>query len=105
MHSDTPRLSLVFDLGVAILWILVVFTSTLWEWAMLYMELGLFDALEPALYFLVVSFTTVGYGDVVLEPGWRLLVGMTSTHGLLIFGIFIAFLVEVFKFPTRKRAH
>jgi hypothetical protein len=51
-----------------------------------------------------VSFTTVGYGDVVLEPGWRLLAGMTSTHGLLIFGIFTAFLVEVFKFPTRKRA-
>ncbi|WP_420806487.1 ion channel [Octadecabacter arcticus] len=38
----------------------------------------------------------VGYGDVVLEPGWRLLAGMTSTHGLLIFGIFIAFLVEVY---------
>jgi hypothetical protein len=98
-----PRLSLVFDLGVAILWILVVLTSTVWGWAMLYMALGLFDALEPALYFSVVSFTTVGYGDVVLEPGWRLLAGMTSTHGLLIFGIFTAFLVEVFKFPTRKR--
>ena len=50
MHSDTPRLSLVFDLGVAIIWILVVLTSTLWEWAMLYMELGLFDALEPAFF-------------------------------------------------------
>ncbi|MFT4707655.1 MAG: hypothetical protein ACI9PU_001497 [Ascidiaceihabitans sp.] len=98
-----PRLSLVFDLGVAILWILVVLTSTVWGWAVLYMALGLFDALEPALYFSVVSFTTVGYGDVVLEPGWRLLAGMTATHGLLIFGIFTAFLVEVFRFPTRRR--
>jgi hypothetical protein len=93
----------VFDLGVAILWILVVLTSTVWGWAVLYMALGLFDALEPALYFSVVSFTTVGYGDVVLEPGWRLLAGMTATHGLLIFGIFTAFLVEVFRFPTRRR--
>jgi hypothetical protein len=98
-----PRLSLVFDLGVAILWILVVLTSTVWGWAVLYMALGLFDALEPALYFSVVSFTTVGYGDVVLEPGWRLLAGMTATHGLLIFGIFTAFLVEVFRFPKRRR--
>ena len=98
-----PRLSLVFDLGVAILWILVVLTSTVWGWAVLYMALGLFNALEPALYFSVVSFTTVGYGDVVLEPGWRLLAGMTATHGLLIFGIFTAFLVEVFRFPTRRR--
>lgn len=98
-----PRLSLVFDLGVALLWILVVLTSTVWGWALLYMALGLFDALEPALYFSVVSFTTVGYGDVVLEPGWRLLAGMTATHGLLIFGIFTAFLVEIFRFPTRRR--
>lgn len=99
-----PRLSLVFDLGVAILWILVVLTSTVWGWAVLYMALGLFDTLEPALYFSVVSFTTVGYGDVVLEPGWRLLAGMTATHGLLIFGIFTAFLVEIFRLPTRKRS-
>lgn len=97
------RMSVVFDLGVAILWILVVLTSTVWGWAVLYMSLGLFETLEPALYFSVVSFTTVGYGDVVLEPGWRLMAGMTATHGLLTFGIFTAFLVEVFRFPSRSR--
>jgi hypothetical protein len=93
-----PRLSLVFDLGVAILWILVVLTSTVWGWAMLYMAVGLFDALEPALYFSVVSFTTVGYGDVVLEPGWRLLAGMTSTHGLLILGYSLHFSLKYLNF-------
>lgn len=97
------RLPLVFDLGVAALWILLVLTCSVWGWAALYMVLGLFDSFEPALYFSIVSFTTVGYGDVVLEPGLRLLAGMTATHGLLTFGLFTAFLVEIFNFPTRTR--
>jgi hypothetical protein len=71
----------------------------------LYVGLGLFDSFEPALYFSIISFTTVGFGDVVLEPGWRLLAGMTATHGLLNFGLFTAFLVEVFRLPTRRRRH
>lgn len=97
------HLPLVFDLAIAAIWILFVLTSAVWGWAALYIALGLFDSLEPALYFSVVSFTTVGYGDVVLEPGWRLLAGMTATHGLLNFGLFTAFLVEVFNLPTRSR--
>ncbi|MGJ8596300.1 ion channel [Sulfitobacter sp.] len=97
------RLPLVFDLGIASLWILLVLTGSVWGWAALYMVLGLFENLEPALYFSIVSFTTVGYGDVVLDPEWRLLAGMTATHGLLTFGLFTAFLVEVFNFPTRAR--
>jgi hypothetical protein len=97
------RLPLFYDLTVAALWILLVLTSSVWGWAMLYLSLGLFDGLEPALYFAIASFTTVCYGDVVLEPGWRLLAGMTATHGLLTFGLFTAFLVEAFNFPTRAR--
>lgn len=97
------RLPLIFDLGVAAAWVLLVLSSTVWAWAVLYLKLDLFDGLEPALYFSIASFTTVGYGDVVLEPGWRLLAGMTATHGLLTFGLFTAFLVEVFNFPTRAR--
>ena len=95
------HLPMVFDLSIAGLWILLVMTSSVWGWAVLYIGLGLFDGLEPALYFSIASFTTVGYGDVVLEPGWRLLAGMTAAHGLLTFGLFTAFLVEVFNFPTR----
>lgn len=88
---------LVFNLIVALIWIILVLTLTVWAWAALYMYLGLFDELEPALYFSVVSFTTVGFGDIVLEPGFRLYAGMTATHGLLIFGLFTAFLIEILK--------
>ncbi|MEO1398607.1 MAG: ion channel, partial [Pseudomonadota bacterium] len=33
--------------------------------------------------FSIVSFTTVGYGDVVVDKGWRILSGFVSINGLL----------------------
>lgn len=101
--TDTGRLvpgstlHLVFNLIIALIWIILVLTLSVWAWAALYMYLGLFETLEPALYFSVVSFTTVGFGDIVLEPGFRLYAGLTATHGLLIFGLFTAFLIEILK--------
>ena len=65
-----------------------------WIWAATLLTLGAFGALEPALYFSVVSFTALGFGDVVLTPQWRLLSGMSAANGLLIFGLSTAFLVE-----------
>ncbi len=80
---------------IALFWILSVLTLSVWGWAGVYLYIGLFDRLETALYFAIVSFTTVGYGDVVIDENWRLLAGMTATNGLLVFGLFTAFLVEV----------
>lgn len=85
----------VVTLSLALIWVLLLLTISIWSWAVMFVALGLFETVEPALYFAIVSFTTVGYGDVVLEPNWRLLAGMTATNGLLIFGLFTAFLVEI----------
>lgn len=82
-------------LVIALFWILLVLTLSIWSWAGVYLYIGLFDQLETALYFALVSFTTVGYGDVVIGQNWRLLAGMTATNGLLVFGLFTAFLVEI----------
>ena len=82
-------------LVIALFWLLLVLTLSIWSWAGVYLYIGLFDRLETALYFAIVSFTTVGYGDVVIDENWRLLAGMTATNGLLVFGLFTAFLVEI----------
>lgn len=82
-------------LVIALFWILLVLTLSVWGWGAVYLHLGLFDDLETALYFAIVSFTTVGYGDVVIDQNWRLLAGLTATNGLLVFGLFTAFLVEI----------
>jgi hypothetical protein len=61
-----------------------------------------FDRLEPALYFSIVSFTTLGYGDIILGEDWRLLAGMTATNGLIMIGLFTAFLVEILDMRGRS---
>jgi hypothetical protein len=48
-------------------------------WAGFYSHERLFPDFNTSLYFSIVSYTTVGYGDVVLrDPGWRLLGGVEA---------------------------
>ena len=60
-------------------------------------SLGAFDALEPAVYFALVSFTTAGFGDITLGPDWRLLSGLTAANGFLMFGWSTAYMVELMR--------
>lgn len=41
---------------------------------------------ESALYFSISTYTTIGYGDVVLPVGWRLLGAIEGVTGVLTFG-------------------
>ncbi|SFR52052.1 potassium channel family protein [Litoreibacter janthinus] len=95
LERKSRALQTLAVLVIALFWILLVLTLSIWGWAGVFMYIGLFDRLETALYFAIVSFTTVGYGDVVIDENWRLLAGMTATNGLLVFGLFTAFLVEI----------
>lgn len=80
---------------VAVLFILLVQTVIVWLWAVVFLLVGALPEFEPALYFSLVSFTTVGYGDVVLDPQWRLLSGLTAANGFLSFGWSTAYMVEL----------
>lgn len=90
-----PRSPLVGQ-GTAILFIVMSLMALhaieIWLYAGLYHVAGAVADLETALYFSTVSFTTVGYGDIVLEPGWRLVGAIESVNGLLLFGWSTAFL-------------
>jgi len=76
------------------LWLMAAHSAGVWIWAATFLAIGAFDALDPALYFSVVAFTTLGFGDITLAAEWRLLSGMLAANGLLIFGLSTAFLVE-----------
>jgi ion channel len=82
------------------LWLMAAHSIGVWIWAATFLRLGAFDALEPAVNFSIISFTTLGFGDVVLMEKWRVLSGLTAANGLLIFALSAAFLVE---FLTRVR--
>jgi hypothetical protein len=47
------------------------------------------------LYFAFTSYTTLGYGDVLGTPGWRLLGPFSAMNGILLFGWSTALIVQV----------
>ena len=49
-----------------------------------------FPAWEPSLYFSATSYSTVGYGDVVLPRVWRLLGPVESVTGILMCGLSVS---------------
>jgi hypothetical protein len=73
-------------------------------WAVLYMVLGAFEDFETAVYFSGVTFTSLGYGDVVLSGRMRLLAPLQAANGLMMFGITTAlFMAAVQQALSRKR--
>jgi hypothetical protein len=90
-----PRLAVL--LCAVAIWILGIVSFGVWLWALTFYGLGLFEGLEPAVYFALVSFTTLGYGDVLLPMDWRLLGGMAAANGFIMFGVLIASLTEALR--------
>lgn len=93
---------LVAILSLALFWTLVMMTVSVWIWAMSLFWLGIFTTLESSVYFALVAFTTLGFGDILLPQEWRLLGGMAAANGLLMFGLLTAILVEILR-DTRAR--
>jgi hypothetical protein len=55
-------------------------------WAWIYRHVGAIQGLEESLYFSGITFTTVGYGDVLLMKCWRLLSVGEAINGVLMAG-------------------
>lgn len=64
-------------------------------WAGFYYTRALFKDFETALYFSLTSYTTIGYGDVLLPQRWRLLGAIEGVSGVLLCGISTAFIFAV----------
>lgn len=56
-------------------------------WAALFMLLDEFAQFSDALYFSGITFATLGYGDLLLSPPWRLLSALEAANGILMFGV------------------
>jgi len=71
-------------------------TLHLYIWAFTLLALGALPGYEAAIYFSLVTYTTVGYGDLTLGEEFRILGAMASVTGILLFGFTTAFLVSFF---------
>ena len=101
--SSWTRLSLVSVL------VLIMFGAGVIEaalWSAVYLAVGAISGLEPALYFSMVTYTTLGYGDVVLEEQWRLLGSFEAANGIIMFGWTTALIVAAVHklYFTRQQA-
>jgi len=59
---------------------------------------------EEAVYFSFVTFTTLGYGDITLSEGWRLLSGIEALNGILLVGWTTAMIFSVVQNIWRRLA-
>jgi hypothetical protein len=62
-------------------------------WALFFMVTKLLPDFETAVYFSLTSYTTVGYGDVVLPASSRFLGPIEAAVGILMFGWSTAIIV------------
>ena len=85
-HLKRLRMMRVYRVsGIALL----MFNVSLLEvllWAVVYHQLNALEGFEPALYFSMVTFTTLGYGEIVLGEQWRLLASFEAANGIIMFG-------------------
>ncbi len=95
-------LKLAFALSLALVWSIMMVMASVGIWALAFSMLHIFDNFEASIYFSLVAFTTLGFGDILLPLEWRLLGGLAAANGLLIFGLLTAMLVETLR-QTRLR--
>jgi len=76
--------ALVISGAVALLLLAGILEAAIW--AVAYLQTGAFSSFEEAMYFSVVSFTTLGLGDITLSEQWRLLGAFEAANGIVMFG-------------------
>jgi Ion channel len=88
----------LIDLAIVALVISFAFVAHLIEialWAVLLIICGEFQEFGSAYYCSAVNYTTLGYGDVLLTPSWRLLGPLEAANGMLMFGVSTAMVFAV----------
>jgi hypothetical protein len=85
------RTVMLMSAGIALL--IVAHTITIWFWAAGFYGSGAFSDFATSFYFSTITYTTLGYGDIVLDPDARIFGSFAAITGLLTFGLSTAFLV------------
>ena len=77
-----------------VLGLFLLHTVEIWTWAGLFLVSKAVVTFQDALYYSIVTFSTVGSGDVVVDPRWRLLASLEGINGFILIGWSIAYLVS-----------
>ena len=72
-------------------------------WSVAYAFVGATPEGADRLYFAFVNYTTLGYGDILPVPRWRLIGPMTAMNGVLLFGWSTAVIFEVLSLTLQRK--
>ena len=67
-------------------WIIFLHLTEITAWALIYVWRNALPDLATAMYFSAVTYTTTGYGDLVLPENWRLVGAVEALTGILMCG-------------------
>src|SRR3954462_3024947 len=96
-HTERPRLHLMAVMVGTAAALMVAHTLEIFVWALAYAIVGAAPAGSDLLYFAIVNYTTLGYGDITPVQVWQLVGPMTAMNGILMFGWSTAVLFEVLR--------
>jgi Ion channel len=87
-------------------WMVLLHLIEITMWALLYVRQDAMPDLASALYFSAVTYTTTGYGDLVLPEVWRLVGAIEALTGILMCGwstgFFFAVVARMFQAETAQ---
>ena len=101
-HAQPPRRFWpITRLLVRVTWLLlVIHAAEISVWALFFRWEGLLPDAESAFYFSGVTYTTIGYGDLLLPKPWRILGPVEGLTGILMCGLsaslFIALVTKIY---------
>ena len=91
-------------ISILTMWMFLAIIIEAWVWALVYLYdplITVLNDIETALYFSMVTFTTLGYGDVVLIGKGRGLATIQAANGVIIFGwttaLIFYFIQQIYK--------
>ena len=85
-------------------WIILLHVTEITAWAVIYASAGAIPGMQSAWYFSAVTYTTTGYGDLVLPQEWRLVGAIEALTGILMCGwstgFFFAVVSRMYRDPA-----
>lgn len=79
-------ISRIFRISSIVLLMFIVTVLEVMLWAFVYLGLNALETFERAIYFSMVTYTTLGYGDIVLDQNYHLLSSFEAANGIIMFG-------------------
>lgn len=99
-HFSLPRM--LWILIRVVFGLLLLHLLQITVWAAFYDLRGCFPSFDISFYYSATSYSTVGYGDVIPPPTWRIFGAIEAVTGVLMFGWSTGALISV---VSRLQSH